>query len=104
MIDPLLTSPLGDLFLVYVQSRVEHLQLSKKDLTTTTLSRSLDEDEEVFTESTSNVLELGSRLFEFFANILGLFKDGRNRHAVVASGIVMIAQYDVTHSAHWLLR
>ncbi|KAG9944286.1 MFS general substrate transporter, partial [Aureobasidium melanogenum] len=81
-----------DLFLVYVQSRVEHLQLSKKDLTTTTLSRSLDEDEEVFTESTSNVLELGSRVFEFFANILGLFRDGRNRHAVVASGIVMIAQ------------
>ncbi|KAH0031911.1 MFS general substrate transporter, partial [Aureobasidium melanogenum] len=81
-----------DLFLVYVQSRVEHLQLSGSDLTTTTLSQSLDDDREAYTEPTSKILQFGSRVLEFFVNILGLFQDSRNRHAVVASGIVMIAQ------------
>lgn len=94
----MLTS-LGDLFLIYVQSRVEHLQLSGKDLSTTALSQSLDDDREACTDSTSKVYELRSRVFEFFANILRLFRDGRNRHAVVASGIVMIAQYAITHPA-----
>lgn len=44
-------------------------------------------------QSESRVHELRERVKEFFFNISGLFTDARNRRAVVASSVVMIAQY-----------
>ncbi|KAH0271671.1 MFS general substrate transporter, partial [Aureobasidium melanogenum] len=81
-----------DLFMVYVNSHVETLLFSGKDVTTATLSRSLDKDMELQADSHSKFQELCFRVYEFFSNILGLFRSARNRRAVIASSVVMIAQ------------
>ncbi|KAH0364808.1 MFS general substrate transporter, partial [Aureobasidium melanogenum] len=81
-----------DLFMVYVHSHVETLLFSGKDVTTATLSRSLDKDMELQADPDSKFQELCFRVYEFFSNILGLFRNARNRRAVIASSVVMIAQ------------
>ena len=86
----LLTLQPGDLFLVYVQSHVEALLFSGAEVTNTSLTRSIKKDLE--DNANSDPEGLYSRLSEFFSNIDGLFSDGRNRHAVIASSVVMIAQ------------
>ena len=81
----------GDLFLVYIQSHVETLLFSEEEVNHVSLTRSLRE--ESGDDEKSDSAALFSRISEFFSNILGLFSDGRNRHAVLASSVVMIAQY-----------
>ncbi|KAH0274212.1 MFS general substrate transporter, partial [Aureobasidium melanogenum] len=81
-----------DLFMVYVQSRVEALLSLGIEVTTATLSRDLDEDTKPYAKSDWGFNKFFFRIHEFFSNIFGLFRDGRNRRAVVASSVVMIAQ------------
>ncbi|CAD0095548.1 unnamed protein product, partial [Aureobasidium vineae] len=81
------------IFLVYVQSHVEALLFAGEEVTTDVLSERLDHDLENDLAPASKFHELCSRVYEFFSNIFGLFRDGRNRRAVVASGVVMIAQH-----------
>lgn len=76
---------------MYVQSHVEALLFSGEDVTNASLTRSIKSDLE--SNANSDSQGLYSRVSEFFSNIGGLFSDGRNRHAVLASGVVMVAQY-----------
>lgn len=82
---------------MYVQSHVEALLFSGEEVTNASLARSIKKDLENI--PTSNSEGLYRRVSEFFSNIGGLFSDGRNRHAVLASSVVMIAQYS-SHSLH----
>ncbi|KAG9514313.1 MFS general substrate transporter, partial [Aureobasidium melanogenum] len=81
-----------DLFMIYVQSRVEALLSLGIEVTTATLSRDLDEDTKPYAKPDWGFREFFFRVHEFFSNIFRLFRDGRNRRAVVASSVVMIAQ------------
>jgi hypothetical protein len=76
---------------VYVQSHVESLLFSGEGVTNASLTQSIEKD--LGNHAKSDPEGLYSRVPEFFSNILGLFLDGRNRHAVLASSTVMVAQY-----------
>lgn len=92
-----LTLSLGDLFMIYIQSSVEALLSSGDEVTTASLSRDLDKDTKPYEKSDWGHHEFFYRVHEFFSKIFGLFQDGRNRRAVVASSVVMISQYVSRH-------
>lgn len=75
---------------MYIQSHVEALLFSGEEVTNPSLTRSIKKD--LDNNANYDPEGLYSRVYEFFSNIGGLFSDGRNRHAVIASSVVMIAQ------------